>query len=133
MKVGSDIGIVGLATMGQNLCLNFLSKGYHIAAWNLEPEPAKEFAKEQKDALLVVCGSLEGLVQRLERPRKIIILIQSGEPVDEMIGQLQKILEPGDVLIDAGNSHFLDTERRFESMKNLGIEFVGLGISGGPE
>ena len=100
MKVGSDIGIVGLATMGQNLCLNFLSKGYHIAAWNLEPEPAKEFAKEQKDALLVVCGSLEDLVQRLERPRTIIILIQSGEPVDEMIGQLQKILEAGGRCLD---------------------------------
>ena len=85
------------------------------------------------DPLLTICASLEEMIQKLESPRQILLLIQAGKPVDDVIGVCARFLEPGDVLIDAGNSHYLDSERRASELSEENIEFVGLGVSGGAE
>ena len=133
MELDSHIGIVGLATMGQNLCMNLLDQGYRVAAWNLETQEALRFGEAQENRSLSICKTLYELVQRLEAPRQIILLVRAGEPVDEVIAQCLGLLSEGDILIDAGNSHYRDSERRARQLRESGIEFVGLGISGGSE
>ena len=98
--------------MGRNLCINLLNNGHRVAAWNLENEEAERFGTDTADPLLTICASLEEMIQKLESPRQILLLIQAGKPVDDVIGVCARFLEPGDVLIDAGNSHYLDSERR---------------------
>ena len=119
--------------MGRNLCINLLKNGHRVAAWNLEDEEAERFGTDMADPLLTICASLEELIQKLESPRQILLLIQAGKPVDDVIGVCARFLEPGDVLIDAGNSHYLDSERRASELSERNIEFVGLGVSGGAE
>lgn len=133
MKLDSHIGIVGLATMGQNLCLNLLDQGYRVAAWNLETQEAIRFAESQDNDSLHICEDLVVLIQHLPVPRKIILLVRAGEPVDEVIAQCLGLLSQGDILIDAGNSHYGDSERRARELGEKGVEFVGLGVSGGSE
>ena len=133
MNSRANIGIVGLATMGRNLCVNLLKNGLRVAAWNLENEEAERFGTDMADPLLTICASLEEMIEKLEAPRQILILIQAGKPVDDVIGVCARFLEPGDVLIDAGNSHYLDSERRASELSERNIEFVGLGVSGGAE
>jgi 6-phosphogluconate dehydrogenase len=133
MKLDSHIGIVGLATMGQNLCLNLLDQGYRVAAWNLETQEAIRFAESQDNDSLHICEDLDELIQHLPVPRKIILLVRAGEPVDEVIAQCLGLLYQGDILIDAGNSHYGDSERRARELGEKGVEFVGLGVSGGSE
>ena len=119
--------------MGRNLCINLLNNGHRVAAWNLENEEAERFGIDMADPLLTICASLEEMIQKLESPRQILLLIQAGKPVDDVIGVCARFLEPGDVLIDAGNSHYLDSERRASELSEENIEFVGLGVSGGAE
>ena len=119
--------------MGRNLCINLLNNGHRVAAWNLENEEAERFGTDMADPLLTICASLEEMIQKLESPRQILLLIQAGKPVDDVIGVCARFLEPGDVLIDAGNSHYLDSERRASELSERNIEFVGLGMSGGAE
>ena len=119
--------------MGRNLCINLLNNGHRVAAWNLENEEAERFGTDMADPLLTICASLEEMIQKLESPRQILLLIQAGKPVDDVIGVCGRFLEPGDVLIDAGNSHYLDSERRASELSERNIEFVGLGVSGGAE
>ncbi len=133
MNSRAQIGIVGLATMGRNLCINLLNNGHRVAAWNLENEEAERFSKEVADPALRVCASLKEMIQQLESPRQILLLIQAGKPVDDVIGVCARYLDAGDVLIDAGNSHYLDSERRSLELSERHIEFVGLGVSGGAE
>lgn len=119
--------------MGRNLCINLLKNGHRVAAWNLEDEEADRFGADMADSSLTICASLEEMIQKLESPRQILLLIQAGKPVDDVIGVCGRFLEPGDVLIDAGNSHYLDSERRASELSERNIEFVGLGVSGGAE
>ena len=119
--------------MGRNLCINLLNNGHRVAAWNLENEEAERFGTDIADPLLTICANLEEMIQKLESPRQILLLIQAGKPVDDVIGVCARFLEPGDVLIDAGNSHYLDSERRASELSERNIEFVGLGVSGGAE
>ena len=119
--------------MGRNLCINLLNNGHRVAAWNLENEEAERFGADMADSSLTICASLEEMIQKLESPRQILLLIQAGKPVDDVIGVCGRFLEPGDVLIDAGNSNYLDSERRASELSKRNIEFVGLGVSGGAE
>lgn len=132
----SDIGLIGLAVMGENLALNFESKGFTVSIFN-RLHPGKENVVDRfmegrgRGKNFVPTYSLDELVASLERPRKVMLMIRAGEPVDEMIRELLPLLEAGDVIIDGGNSDFRDTERRMKLVEEQGLWYVGTGISGG--
>lgn len=132
----SDIGIIGLAVMGENLSLNFESKGYTVSVYNrIHPDRENVVDRFMKGRgagkNFMPAYTLGQLVDSLKYPRKIMLMIKAGEPVDDMIRQLLPMLEPGDIIIDGGNSDFHDTERRMVELQQQGIRFVGTGISGG--
>lgn len=132
----SDIGLIGLAVMGENLALNFESKGFVVSVFN-RLHPGKEnvvdrFVKGRGAGKnFVPTYSIQELVASLKRPRKVMLMIRAGEPVDEMIRELLPYLEEGDVIIDGGNSDFRDTERRMKWVEERGFLYIGTGISGG--
>jgi len=127
----ADIGLIGLAVMGQNLALNMARHGYRVAVYNRTTATMHEFLAAHPDGRLVGCETLAGLVETLARPRRILIMVKAGAPVDDVIAQVRPLLEPGDLLIDGGNSFFQDTERRFTALAAEGIHYIGTGISGG--
>ncbi|AEH51191.1 NADP-dependent phosphogluconate dehydrogenase [Pseudothermotoga thermarum] len=128
----AQIGVVGLAVMGQNLALNIARKGYIVAVYNRTSERTKNFVEQRvKGEKIVAAYDLKSFVESLERPRKIILMVKAGSPVDEMIDELLPYLQEGDLLIDAGNSHYEDTNRRLERLSKMGILFLGTGVSGG--
>jgi 6-phosphogluconate dehydrogenase len=130
----ADIGLIGLAVMGQNLVLNMSDHGYSVAVYNRSPEVTEAFVSgAAKGRDIHGARSLEGFIELLERPRKIILLIKAGSPVDDMIARLVPLLESGDLIIDAGNSHFEDSSRRGRELAEKGLRFIGSGISGGEE
>jgi 6-phosphogluconate dehydrogenase len=129
----SSFGIVGLGTMGRNLALNIESHGFSVAAWNLETDWTRRFVAEHANARFTGAETLEALVAGLERPRRIMMMIPAGAPVDQMIERFRPLLERGDILIDGGNSYFEDTRRREAALRQAGLEFVGCGVSGGEE
>jgi 6-phosphogluconate dehydrogenase len=129
----SSFGIVGLGTMGRNLALNIESRGFSVAVWNLEGDWTDAFLAAHRGQQFTGAKTLQDLVAALERPRRIMMMIPAGAPVDSMIGQLTPLLERGDILIDGGNSHFEDTRRREAQMRGAGLHFVGCGVSGGEE
>lgn len=130
----ADIAVIGLAVMGQNLVLNFEEKGFRVAVFNRTFEKTQQFMQsEAKDKRIVAPSSLAELVKALKRPRKILMMVKAGEGVDDLIAQLTPFLQEGDILIDGGNSHFRDTDRRCISLRDKGFLFVGAGISGGEE
>lgn len=130
----ADIGLIGLAVMGQNLALNMNDKGYLVAVFNRTVSKVDDFLKgAAKGSQIIGTHSIKEFVQKLKRPRKIILMVKAGDAVDEFIDQLLPYLEKGDIIIDGGNSHFPDTNRRVRSLKEKGILFVGAGISGGEE
>lgn len=134
MKKKADIGLIGLAVMGENLVLNMESKGYTVAVYNRTVEKVDNFMNGRgKDKNFIGAHSLEQLVESLERPRKVMMLVKAGNPVDSFIEQLIPLLEPGDIIIDGGNTHFPDTVRRTEYVESKGLLFVGTGVSGGEE
>ena len=132
----ADIGLIGLAVMGENLALNFEGKGYAVAVYNRR-SPGREHAVDRfvegrgRGKRLVGTHSIRELVESVRRPRRILMMIRAGEPVDEVIGQLMPYLERGDVVIDGGNSDYLDTQRRVAQAEKAGLSFVGCGVSGG--
>ncbi len=129
-----DIGLIGLAVMGQNLVLNMADHGFSVAVYNRTTEKTDDFlAGDAKGKSITGCHSLEELVKNLKRHRRVMLMIKSGKPVDQNIEQLAPLLEEGDIIIDGGNSYFKDTERRLEELKQKGILYVGTGISGGEE
>lgn len=129
-----SIGIVGLGVMGRNLALNIEQNGFPVAGYDLDPARVQAFTRgEGEGRALLGAKSLAALCAALERPRRIILLVPAGSPVDDAIAQLLPHLEPGDILIDGGNSHFMDTERRCAELEKAGLRFVGMGISGGEE
>jgi len=132
--MAAHVGLVGLAVMGQNLALNIERNGFPIAVFNRTGSRTKEFIEgPAAGRQFTATYTLEELVATLERPRRIILMVQAGKPVDEQIAKLRPLLESGDIIVDAGNSLFQDTERRHRELEGTGINFVGMGVSGGEE
>ena len=130
----ASIGIIGLAVMGENLALNMESKGYTVAVFDIRPNRADEFAGAKgADKRFIPAHSLAELIDSIERPRKLLMMIKAGEPVDQVIQSLLPVLDEGDVIIDGGNSNFTDTERRIKQVEAKGILYIGMGVSGGEE
>ncbi len=130
----ASFAVIGLAVMGENLALNVERNGFPIAVYNRTAEKTERFMAERAQGKHVTpTYSLEELVQNLERPRRILIMVKAGSPVDAVINQLKPLLEPGDILIDGGNSLYTDTDRRSDDLAPTGIHFVGMGVSGGEE
>ncbi|WFD43779.1 hypothetical protein MPSI1_002443 [Malassezia psittaci] len=130
----ADIGLIGLAVMGQNLILNMNDKGYTVAAYNRTTSKVDSFLEnEAKGTKVVGAHSIQEFVSLLKRPRKIILLVKAGPAVDAFIQQLEPYLEKGDIIIDGGNSHFPDSDRRTKELESKGLLFVGSGVSGGEE
>ncbi|NDE56551.1 MAG: NADP-dependent phosphogluconate dehydrogenase, partial [Gammaproteobacteria bacterium] len=129
-----DIGLIGLAVMGENLVLNMESKGFHVAVYNRTTEVTQAFAEGRaKGKNITPCHSLEAFVGALSSPRKMQIMVKAGGPVDAVIEQLIPLLDQGDIIIDGGNSLWTDTQRREKYLKEKGIHFFGVGVSGGEE
>ncbi len=126
-----DIGVVGMAVMGSNLALNMADHEFMVSVYNYTPDLTKKFISEQPHTNITGYYDLQQFVQSLQRPRKIMLMIMAGAPVDSMIDQLVPLLEDGDIIIDGGNSYFGDTRRRYTYCKEQGIHFYGMGISGG--
>src|ERR1700749_624357 len=129
----SEFGVIGLAVMGRNLALNINDHGFSVAAWNLEHPMTEKFLADNKGRTLTGTQSLAELVGALEKPRRILMMIMAGKPVDSVLEQLKPLLEKGDIVIDGGNTHFQETRRREADLAKLGINFVGMGVSGGEE
>lgn len=130
----ADIGLVGLAVMGENLVLNMESKGFTVAVFNRTVEKVESFMSGRgKDKNIIGCMSIEELVANLERPRKIMLMVKAGAPVDAFIDLVAPHLEEGDIIIDGGNSHFPDTIRRTKYLEDKGLLYIGTGVSGGEE
>lgn len=129
-----DIGLVGLAVMGENLILNMESRGYTVAVFNRTTSKVTKFVEGRgKGKKLVGCMSPQEMVNALKKPRKIMIMVKAGGPVDATINTFKPLLEPGDILIDGGNSRYTDTERRFNELAENNLLFAGVGVSGGEE
>lgn len=134
MKPLSDIGLVGLAVMGENLILNMASKGYTVTAYNRSVEKVDNFlAGRAQGQTIRGARSIEELVASLAKPRKIMLMVKAGKAVDDFIEQLIPHLEPGDIIIDGGNTHFPDTDRRTLYLAEKQLHFIGTGVSGGEE
>lgn len=131
----AEIGLIGLGVMGSNLALNIAEKGNRIAVFNRSPEATRKFFAEAGDlqGQIVPCETLEEFVAAIRPPRPIIIMIKAGEPVDQQMAALKPYLSAGDIMIDAGNANFRDTMRRFDSLKDSDLTFIGMGVSGGEE
>ena len=129
-----DIGLVGLAVMGQNLVLNMERNGYSVAVYNRTTERMREFVSERAQGKRILgCATLKELVGALDRPRRVMLMVQAGDPVDAVIAELKPLLAPGDLIIDGGNSFFKDTERRAVALAEEGLNYIGTGVSGGEE
>ena len=130
----TDIGLIGLAVMGENLVMNMESKGFTVAVYNRTTEKVDAFVNSRaKGKHIVGCHSLAELANVLAKPRKVMLMVKAGQPVDDYIEQLLAVLEPGDVIIDGGNSHFPDTTRRTAYVESRGLLYIGTGVSGGEE
>jgi 6-phosphogluconate dehydrogenase len=130
----ADIGVIGLAVMGQNLILNFNDHGYTVCAYNRTTSKVDDFlAKEAAGTKVIGAHSVEELVNKLKSPKRVMLMVKAGSPVDDFIAKLIPYLSSGDVIIDGGNSLYTDTERRVKGLASHGIHFVGCGVSGGEE
>ena len=134
MNPTNNIGLIGLAVMGENLVLNMANHGFRVSVFNRTPERTKKFlAGGASGKSIEGFHSIEEFVHSLERPRKVMMMVKAGKPVDDLIDQLIPLLEPGDVIIDGGNSHYPDTTRRTAYIESQGLLFIGTGVSGGEE
>lgn len=134
LKPLCDIGLIGLAVMGENLVLNMAGKGFQVAVFNRTTARVDEFVKGSAAGFPVKgTYTLSEFAASLERPRRVMLMVKAGKPVDDMIEQVLPYLEPGDIIIDGGNSFFQDTRRRHAALKAKGFRFVGTGVSGGEE
>jgi 6-phosphogluconate dehydrogenase len=130
----ADIGLVGLAVMGQNLVLNMESKGYTVAVYNRTAERTREFMEQRASGKKIAAAyRVEELLGKLKKPRAVMIMVKAGKAVDAVIGQLEPHLDKGDILIDGGNSFFQDTIRRTRELEEKGLRYIGTGVSGGEE
>ena len=130
----ADIGLIGLAVMGENLVLNMESKGFTVAVYNRTTSKVTSFIEGRaKGKNIIGTYSIEELVANLSKPRKVMLMVKAGQPVDDFIEKLLPHLEEGDVIIDGGNSHFPDTARRCKYVESKGLLYIGTGVSGGEE
>jgi len=129
----NDVAVIGFGVMGGNLARNFASRGLKVGGYSRTFETAKKLADDHPEAKLDVVPTLKEMVARLERPRRIVVLVNAGKPVDDVIDQLDPLLEEGDIVIDAGNSLYTDSDRRAAKAKGKPWRFVGMGVSGGSE
>src|SRR5438034_7051569 len=135
MEPQADIAVIGLAVMGQNLIMNMNDHGFTVVAYNRTTSKVDEFLNEAAKGRTTIIGahSIEEMIGLLKRPRKIMLMVKAGKPVDEFIEHLLPHLEPGDLIIDGGNSLFTDTIRRTKYLESKGMLFIGTGVSGGEE
>ena len=133
MKERSDIGVVGLGVMGSGIARNLESKGYTVSVYNRSGEKTASFLEQFGDGNFRGAQDLQDFCGQLEKPRKVLLMVKAGDAVDDAIQQLMPYLEAGDVILDGGNSHFKDTERRCRAAEAAGLLYVGCGISGGEE
>ncbi|NLE72165.1 MAG: NADP-dependent phosphogluconate dehydrogenase [Actinomycetales bacterium] len=134
MTALAQIGVTGLAVMGRNLARNFARHGYAVAVHNRTSARTRSLVEEHgHEGTFVPAETLADLVAALERPRKVVIMVKAGAPTDAVIDELVPLLEPGDIVVDAGNAHFPDTRRREAALRERGLHFVGAGVSGGEE
>lgn len=130
----ADIGLIGLAVMGENLVMNMESKGFTVAVYNRTTSKVRNFVEGRAKGLNIIgTYSLEELVANLKKPRRVMMMVKAGAAVDQLIDTLIPLLEPGDILIDGGNSHFPDTIRRTQYVESKGLLYIGTGVSGGEE
>jgi len=134
METKADIGLIGLAVMGENLALNIESKGYTVAVYNRSSDKVINFIEGRgKGKKIIGATTLSELINSLKSPRKIMLMVKAGKPVDEFIEMLIPLLAPGDIIIDGGNTHFPDTNRRAAYVESKGLLYIGTGVSGGEE
>src|SRR3989337_2982005 len=134
MEPTGDIALIGLAVMGQNLILNMNDHGFTVVVYNRTTSKVGDFlANEAKGTNVLGAHSIEEMVARLKRPRRVMMLVKAGNPVDEFIEQLLPRLDAGDIIIDGGNSLFEDTNRRMALCESRGLLYIGTGVSGGEE
>ena len=130
----ADIGLVGLAVMGENLILNMESKGFTVACYNRTVSKVDDFVNGRaKGKKIIGCRSIGELTANLKKPRKVMLMVKAGQAVDDFIEQLLPSLDNGDIIIDGGNSHFPDTIRRTKYVESKGKLYIGTGVSGGEE
>ena len=130
----ADIGLIGLAVMGENLVMNMESKGFTVAVYNRTTAKVKNFVEGRANGKNIIgCYSLEELAENLKKPRRVMMMVKAGQAVDDFIEKLLGVLEPGDIIIDGGNSHFPDTMRRTAYVESKGLLYIGCGVSGGEE
>jgi 6-phosphogluconate dehydrogenase len=130
----ADVGLIGLAVMGENLVLNMESHGYTVAVFNRTLARVDDFlAGRARGKRIIGCHSVQELVAALKRPRKVMMMVKAGPAVDQVIEEVAPLLEPGDILIDGGNTHYPDTTRRTRGLKPRGLLYIGTGVSGGEE
>ncbi|MFN2150073.1 MAG: NADP-dependent phosphogluconate dehydrogenase [Anaerolineales bacterium] len=127
----ANFGFMGLGVMGHMLALNMERNGFRVAGYDLDPEKVKAFGTNYPGKNLVACNTIEEFLDALERPRRIMMMVPAGKVVDAAIASIQDVLEPGDLLIDGGNTFFQDTERRSKALEAKGIIYIGTGVSGG--
>ncbi len=131
-REGYDLGLVGLGVMGRNFLLNVADHGFAAAGYDLDGEKVRKLESERGEGHEILgAAKLPDFVKALRRPRAVMLLVPAGDPVDSVIGELRPLLEKGDVIIDAGNSHFPDTDRRAGELADSGLHFLGMGVSGG--
>ncbi|MEO9003423.1 MAG: NADP-dependent phosphogluconate dehydrogenase [Ginsengibacter sp.] len=129
-----DFGMIGLGVMGSNLLLNMADHGFSVIGYDTNPEKTKLLETSAKnDAKVKGVNHLVEMINFLKKPRKLMMLVPAGKPVDSVINELKPLLEKGDIIIDGGNSHYTDTLRRINALKDIGFHFMGIGISGGEE
>lgn len=128
-----QIGVIGLAVMGKNLAMNIESRGYSVSVYNRSREKTDEMLAESSGKKIVGTYTIEEFVQSLEIPRKVLLMVKAGAATDATIDQLKPFLEKGDIIIDGGNTYFADTQRRNQELSELGLHFIGTGVSGGEE
>jgi 6-phosphogluconate dehydrogenase len=134
MQPQGDLALIGLAVMGQNLILNMDDHGYTVVAFNRTTSKVDDFlAREASGTKVIGARSIEDMVAKLKSPRRVMMLVKAGRPVDDLIGQVAPFLSPGDILIDGGNSRFEDTTRRQRELEARGLYYIGTGVSGGEE
>src|SRR5205823_13684125 len=134
MEPNADIALIGLAVMGQNLILNMNDHGFTVVAFNRTVSKVDDFLnKEAKGTKVIGAHSLEEMISLLKKPRRVMLMVKAGEPVDEFIELLIPLLDPEDIIIDGGNSLFQDSIRRCKYLESKGLLFIGTGVSGGEE